>query len=116
MKVLQGRTLGYKHHPQLTRFKATNNPLGAIACYLRHVADEAQKRGYHFDGSKIIRKRFYGRMHVTEGQAEYEFKHLLGKLKSRNPERAERLKKVKVIELHPMMQKVGGSMEDWEII
>lgn len=30
-KVLQGNTKGYKNRPSLLRFKATNNPEGAIA-------------------------------------------------------------------------------------
>ena len=114
--VLKGNTMGYKNHPQLTRFKNTNNPIGAIASYLRHVVDEADKRGSNFNRSKIINKKFNGKILVTSGQVEYEFKHLLGKLKGRNPELYEQLKMVKAIELHPMLQKVSGNVEDWEII
>ena len=32
--VLEGKTKGYKNHPQLLRFKAANNPIDAINQYL----------------------------------------------------------------------------------
>jgi hypothetical protein len=115
-KVLQGNTKGYKNHPQLTRFKNTENSVGAIASYLRCVVDEADNRGYNFDRSKIINKKFKGKIPVTCGQLEYEFTHLLGKLKERTPELYIKLNKVKRIELHPMFNKVSGDVEDWEAI
>ena len=59
--VLIGNTKGYKNHPQLIRFKNTNNPLGAIACYLRDVVDEADKRGYNFNRNKIVNNK----KHIT---------------------------------------------------
>ena len=43
--VLRGRTNGYRHHPQLQRFRAQPSPLGAIADYLRGVHAEAVNRG-----------------------------------------------------------------------
>src|SRR5579862_5032823 len=52
-KVLRGKTKGYRHHPQLARFKAHENPVVALAAYLREVHKEAKRRGYAFDGSKI---------------------------------------------------------------
>ncbi|MDB9822307.1 pyrimidine dimer DNA glycosylase/endonuclease V [Deltaproteobacteria bacterium] len=113
-KVLQGNTKGYKNHPQLRRFKNTGNPAGAIASYLRCAVDEADNRGYNFDRSKIINKKFKGKIPVTSGQLEYEFTHLLGKLKGRDPELYTRLNKVKRIELHPIFYRVSGDVEDWE--
>lgn len=114
--VLLDKTKGYKNHPQLNRFKATPNPQGAIATYLRHIADEADKRGYNFDRSKIINKRFNGSISVTSGQVDYEFQHLLKKLKTREPERCRELKDLKRIELHPLFRKVRGKIADWEIV
>ena len=32
-KVLRGLTKGYRHHPQLTRFKAHRDPIAAVAAY-----------------------------------------------------------------------------------
>jgi hypothetical protein len=115
-KVLQGDTAGYKNHPQLMRFKATDNPAGAIAVYLRHVADEADRRGYRFDRGKISKKRFRGKISVTGGQIEYEFRHLLAKLKERSPELYKKHKAASGIRLHPIIQKVSGDIEPWERI
>lgn len=52
-KVLSGLTKGYKHHPQLARFRSCDNPIGAIDWYLSFVLDEARRRNYNFDASKI---------------------------------------------------------------
>ncbi len=54
--VLLGNTKGYKNYPQLTRFKNTDNPIGAIGNYLSAVVDEADKRGHNFNRDKIINK------------------------------------------------------------
>ena len=35
--VLREQTRGYRHHPQLERFRALPSPLGGIAEYLRVV-------------------------------------------------------------------------------
>ena len=52
-EVLRGETRGYKHHPQLLRFAKMNNPPAALAAYLKAVHDEAVRRGYKFNTSKI---------------------------------------------------------------
>jgi len=113
-KVLQGKTKGYKNHPQLTRFKNTANSVGAIAGYLRYVADEADKRGYKFDRSKIADEEFKGKMPVTSGQLAYEFTHLSDKLKERAPELYMQMKEVRKINHHPMFNEVSGEVEAWE--
>ena len=46
-------TDGYRHHPQLIRFRAHKDPVEAIAAYLRFVYNEALARGYNFDVTKI---------------------------------------------------------------
>ena len=114
--VLLGRTIGYQSHPQLTRFKATQDPVGAIADYLRCVADEADKRGYNFDRSKIVDKRFNGTIPVTKGQVEYELGHLSEKLQKRAPELNALLNSDKTIKLHPCFILVEGEVENWEVI
>ncbi|KAL9655243.1 hypothetical protein ABK040_009018 [Willaertia magna] len=55
-KVLKGETKGYKHHPQLNRFRNGKNKgeqLKAIAYYLYFLYEEACNRGYRFNKSKI---------------------------------------------------------------
>lgn len=114
--VLLGKTRGYKNHPQLTRFKNSPNPPGAIATYLREVADEADRRGYNFDRSKIVNRRTSMQIPVTRGQLDYEFSHLLAKLALRAPDQYEQLQSARRIRLHPLFRKVPGDIEDWEIV
>ena len=114
-KVLQGDTVGYTNHPQLKRFKETDNPVGAVADYLRYVAQEADNRGYNFDKSKIVKSICKGKIPVTLGQVEYEFAHLLGKLKQRSPDLYIRLSKIMEIEVHPKFEKISGDVENWEV-
>ena len=47
--VLRGQTHGYRHHPQLERFRAHPAPLSAINAYLAALLIEADTRGYSFD-------------------------------------------------------------------
>ena len=90
--------------------------MGAIASYLRCVIEEADNRRYNFDRSKIVHKKFIGKLPVTRGQLEYEFKHLLGKLEIRNLELHVHLSKVKTVRLHPLFYRVNGDVEKWEVI
>ena len=115
-KVLQGRTKGYRNHPQLKRFQVSDHPLGAIGAFLGGVADEADQRGYNFDRTKICKREFKGKPPVTSGQVVYEMAHLLGKLETRDPERHAKWIMVKRIKLHPIFKKVPGDVEEWEVI
>ncbi len=115
-KVLLGNTIGYKHHPQLFRFKNTPDPVGAIALYLRYIALEAQSRGYQFDKGKIVPNRFQGKIALSTGQIRYEFNHLLKKLKVRDPDRYKQVKESGQITLHPLFREVNGGIEAWEKI
>ena len=112
--VLSGKTLGYKNHPQLNRFKNTPNPLGAIATYLRFVLVESESRGYSFNKSKILNRRLQSKIDVTSGQLKYEFHHFLKKLEERDTAWLDKLRKVKEIEAHPLLMIIHGSVEPWE--
>ena len=85
-KVLCNQTKGYQNHPQLLRFRSTEDPLELICFYLCHVAKEADSRGYSFDKKKIIIALF------------------------------ENIKALKKIELHPLFHEVSGEIENWEIL
>jgi hypothetical protein len=113
-KVLAGGTVGYRHHPQLVRFRAQASPLAAIAAYLRGIANEAQQRGYQFDATKISRRKFAGRIPETEGQLLYEWNHLKAKLRKRAPQLARRHRKVAVPEAHPLFRMISGGVREWE--
>jgi hypothetical protein len=112
--VLQGGTEGYRQHPQLERFRAQDDPVGAIADYLRGVHEEATRRGYAFDAKKIGPARGAGMIALTRGQLDFEWGHLLGKLATRSPEVHARLMPVKQPRTHPLFRLVPGEIEAWE--
>ena len=113
-KVLQGRTRGYQHHPQLFRFRSVRDPSAALGSYLVVVHEESARRGYHFDRSKIGSKRFRGRIAETTGQLLYEWRHLKRKLALRDVARHRASKSVPVPEHHPLFRLIGGEVRDWE--
>lgn len=53
--VLDGKTRGYRRHPQLERFRDCADPLAAIGAYLSGLLAEAQRLQYRFDATKIRR-------------------------------------------------------------
>ena len=112
--VLSGRTKGYRHHPQLQRFRVQSSPLGAIADYLRGVHAESIKRGYVFAAQKISPARGSGPIAVTRGQVEHEWLHLMMKLARRDPKTYTRLKAVRRPQAHPTLRIVPGNVEPWE--
>jgi hypothetical protein len=116
--VLLQRTRGYRNHPQLVRFRALPDPAGGIGAYLTGIADEAQRRGYSFNRSLIESADTAVRITVTAGQAEFEWGHLMSKLRIRSPERADVLSQSGANggppRLHPMMLRVEGPIADWE--
>jgi hypothetical protein len=83
--VLRGRTIGYRHHPQLDRFRACRTPRAAINAYLMAVYDESLSRGYAFDASKLWRCDC-ATLVVTPEELHAEWQHLLGKLRARSPQ------------------------------
>ncbi|MUM65747.1 hypothetical protein D1867_10940 [Acidianus infernus] len=115
-KVLLGETRGYKNHPQLIRFKRTSDPVLYLGTYLYYVYMEGVRRGYSFNKDKIVKYDLTLRMPVTEGQINYEFHHLLEKLKIRNPKMYAELLQVKIIETNPIFFVVKGGIEEWEKI
>jgi len=112
--VLRGETKGYRHHPQLKRFRAAASPVVSIAAYLRAVRAEAQRRGYRFDGKKIARARGARRLAVTRGQLDYEWTHLRAKLRSRSPAWLAALGPRPAP--HPLFRVVRGGVADWEVV
>ena len=114
--VLQGKTKGYTKHPQLRRFGNSSNPIGTIASYLRSIIDEADRRGYNFNRGKIVNKKIDSRIPVTSGQVEYEFKHLLEKLRKRDPDIYKQQEMIDQIKVNPTLKKVRGNVENWEKI
>lgn len=116
--VLAGKTKGYKHHPQLTRFRESSAPRAYIATYLRLVQAEATLRGYRFDAKRIGRGSAAGMkpLKVTRGQLKYEWEHLNKKLRKRSPKWRRQVSGSKFLKPHPLFRTVRGKVAGWEIV
>ena len=115
-KVLYNNTKGYRNHPQLERFKRTENPTGVIAGYLEEIYDESLKRGYNFNRLKIICQGTKSKITVTKGQIRYELNHLIKKLKNRDIIALDKIKNVASPDPNPIFNVIEGDIEPWEII
>lgn len=137
-KVLTGTTSGYRHHPQLVRFRRApgaggprpvpdgavvpglppggEHPGAAVVTYLHALADEAASRGYAFDRSRVLGGPDLAlRLDVTDGQLGHEWAHLRAKLAARSPEVLARWADVVVPDPHPLFAVVPGPVADWEV-
>jgi DUF4097 and DUF4098 domain-containing protein YvlB len=112
--VLEGETVGYKNHPQLNRFKQAKRPVEAINQYLSEIYLESVNRNYNFDIRKINWHFNKNKLTVTTGQLNYEVKHLLAKLKTRDINKYEELRTESSYDIHPLFKLVNGDIEIWE--
>jgi hypothetical protein len=114
--VLEGKTKGYKNHPQLNRFKKLEAPIDAINCYLEIIYNEASSRGYNFNPEKFIAITTEIKITVTRGQLNYEIEHLQAKLRKRDLKKYKENKLAKRFDVNPIFRTVKGEIEDWEIV
>ena len=112
--VLEGKTKGYKNHPQLDRFKASILPIDAIHYYLRSVWSEAAKRNYNFDIKKFVEISDIEQIKVTIGQIDFERNHLLTKLEVRDEKKYNEIIDTINFETHPLFSLISGEIEPWE--
>jgi hypothetical protein len=115
--VLLGKTRGYRHHPQLIRFRNHPTPERAIAAYLQGILCEATKRGYRFDETKIIWECLgptASKIPVSSGQLFYERDHLLKKLNIRDIDAFRILTTTLKPIAHPFFVICEGGVEEWE--
>ena len=113
-KVLQGKTKGYRHHPQLIRFQKHSQPVAVLAAYLSGILKESKARGYHFDGRKISRHDYHGTIVESDRQLHYEWRHLKRKLRKRDYQRYRLLKSIEKPASHTLFQIISGPRQDWE--
>lgn len=116
-KVLEGGTVGYTRHPQLLRFKASDDPLAAVGKFLDDLEREAEGRGYRFDRLRIrhFDPGYRKSIPVGEGQLLYELELLRWKLEKRDPERARALPAGGSIRPNSAFSaRRGGGIEAWE--
>jgi hypothetical protein len=114
--VLNGKTQGYLHHPQLIRFQDTPAPAEFIAAYLRGIHAEAARRGYRFNAAKIGTPESSNLLAVTQGQLEYEWIHLNEKLRLRAPAWSQNFKSILRPDPHPLFRIVSGPVAEWEVV
>jgi len=112
--VLSGRTRGYRHHPQLERFRQAADPRSTIDYYLVQVLREARRRGYRFDPSRIDTSARCRPLKVSIGQLLFERCWLLEKLRRRSPQRAILLRQDNPPRPHPLFRPVPGPKASWE--
>ena len=114
-KVLAGETRGYRHHPQLQRFREHPRPATAIAAYLHAVADEADRRGYRFDRRRVGQSQpATPLLPVTEGQLRFEAEQLASKLRRRAPHLPAARDPDAPPVAHPLFQVIAGPIAPWE--
>lgn len=113
--VLQGKTKGYKNHPQLNRFKKSANAVDAINQYLTSVYENSLERGYNFNKNKIDPDFKPTFLTVNDKQIKFEIAHLLKKLEKRDPIQFQKLSGISTIEAHPLFRIVEGEIESWEV-
>jgi len=112
-KVLQGKTRGYREHPQLQRFRQCGQPMAAIAAYVWVVHDEATARGYAFDCSKIVCECQPCSIALRKGQLAFEWEHLKEKVRRRAAPHFQKISR-RPIKPHPLFTVVAGGVEEWE--
>jgi len=112
--VLEGKTKGYKNHPQLNRFRKAKYPIDLINQYLSEVYHEAVIRNYNFDKQKINWTFRKSKIPVTSGQLNYEAEHLLSKLRKRDIDKYKELKSQTTFDHHPVFKVIIGEIEEWE--
>jgi hypothetical protein len=112
--VLNGATKGYTHHPQLKRFQAQPYPLECVAAYLMAVSQEAKRRTFRFDDTRILFSGDCKRIKETSGQLQYEWRHLKTKLRQRSPDWLNTIQHIKMPKAHPLFQIVEGDVREWE--
>jgi hypothetical protein len=115
-RVMEGNTIGYKNHPQLNRFKDSDNSVDCINQYLSALYKNSLERGYNFNQNKINLDFIPTKITVSDKQIKFEFEHLLKKLETRDPERFHKLSYKIKIDAHPLFRIIDGEIEEWEII
>lgn len=113
--VLEGNTKGYINHPQLIRFKNTTDPLLYINFYLHKVHSESLKRNYNFNISKLHSiPSDLPKINEWQGQLDYEWKHLISKLKNRDFNKYKKNSVISKPQPHPIFNIVNGGIRQWE--
>jgi hypothetical protein len=112
--VIRGETRGYVRHPQLERFQTHSQPRLAMNTYLAAVYEEAARRGYSFDRSKLGPVRLVQPIAVSSDQLAYEWSHLQRKLAMRSPAVLALWSDLAEPVCHPLFHCKPGPVASWE--
>ncbi|MGZ7095791.1 MAG: pyrimidine dimer DNA glycosylase/endonuclease V, partial [Methanobacterium sp.] len=85
-----------------------------IDTYLLNVYEESLRRNFNFSREKFGSNFTPSKIEVTEGQLAYELRHLKRKLKVRDIDKYEELKKIEFLEVNSIFKVVKGDIEPWE--
>ncbi len=99
-RVLEGKTRGYKHHPQLKIFQSVKDPIILIDTYLSYVLEEAGSKHYNFNKDKIGKISINSRIEVDRKAVLIEFEHLKNKLSKRDHKKYKEIMAVKEPEVN----------------
>lgn len=116
--VIEGNTIGYRNHPQLLRFKSYLSPFNAINTYLLYVKEEADRRGFLFDESKILQSSVDKgiKIAVSQGQLDYELQLLKKKITLRSKNKLEVVFNNESGQPNSLFISYKGPIEPWEKI
>ncbi|MEM3841105.1 MAG: pyrimidine dimer DNA glycosylase/endonuclease V [Candidatus Micrarchaeaceae archaeon] len=114
--VLEGKTEGYRNHPQLQRFRMQENPIVAINTYLHYLYAESASRGFVFNPNKIKEELVDIRLKipVTRGQLLYEFGRIKEKLSARDTAAFSKIAAISNPKANQMFYEIPGGIEPWE--
>jgi hypothetical protein len=84
--------------------------------FLLEIAEEAERRGYAFDRTKIhgLGSERGHRIGAARGQIEYEFELLKWKLERRDAKTLERIRGVAEIPISGIFERTEGGIASWE--
>ena len=117
--VLLGRTIAWKNHSHLLRFRNHEEPIAAIGFYLLNILEEANNRGYNYTMIKISNpSKNIKLIDVTKGQLLYESTILMERLRTRDSRKYEEILALNQREIipkpHPLFALIEGDVEPWE--
>ncbi len=116
--VVQGKTKGWRNHPQLNRFKAHEDPVAAVGFFLLKNHEEASRRGHNYNRSKSVNPvEEREPIELTDGQLRYELALLSERLERRDPEWLKGIQEKYRDDPprpHPLFKVVEGDIETWE--
>lgn len=102
-KVLSGDLILKSENPLLNRFRQSGNPIKAIGSYLSMIASEGARQGCKLNHEKIICPNFDSEtFELDSEQIIFEMNFLKDKLKKRDMQKYNEIKRVRYIEVNPV--------------